>query len=105
MYDFRFHIEPYQGEKALSTLRCYPFKFHEDYTPLKQELKERGQKYYQLQTQSRSDQMFHYHGDLIWNGERDNIPPEILGPLIIATVVADATSPKKKDDRKDSVRI
>ena len=103
LYDFRFHIDPFQGLKAMNTLRCYPFEFHEDKVALAEKLKKRGEKFYKLQTQSGSEQMFHHKDDLIYIPDFANMPYEVAGFYILGEIMAEATSPKKKDEWKDSV--
>jgi len=102
MYDFSFHIEQYPQLKAINTLRCYPFDFHEDQVTVAQKLKDRGERFYQLVTQSGSERMFIHKGNLIWTPNFANVPDEVAGFFILGNIMAEAVAPRKKEEWRDS---
>jgi len=105
MYEFRFNINRYPGSKAINTLRCYPFDFHEDKVELTKKLIGRGQKWRNFQIQSGSDRMLRHKGDLIHTRMLDDVPAEMsdFSFIIFHTFGADEGSERRDKDWLDSV--
>lgn len=113
---FAVNFKRYDGLRKVTSLRCYPLKFHESRggKSMRDILRELGLRYWQLCTRENSHMMFNYDGDvLVKKDEVGNLAArygEMLASTILMAGYADyrdsrARRPEIRDDIDDAQRL
>jgi hypothetical protein len=106
-YPFTFHIQHYEGTKAITTLRCYPLDHHEKREEIVATLKSRGQNFRRICIKEKGQQMFDYDGDMFFSSERpeDLFGDEYASSVVLAAVLASVTREKPDTKPSDDVSL
>lgn len=109
---FAVNFKRYDGLRKVTSLRCYPLKFHESRgeKSMRDFLRERGLRYWQLCTRENSHMMFNYDGDvMVKKDEVGNLAArygERLASTILMVGYADyVNSRARRPEIRDDVSV